>query len=123
MADWWKNKAWPWLKSNWWTLLLMPLALIVLGGMLAAKLLNRGPAVIDPLRNADERAMEEAETRARLLETEKLRLVARIDELTAENRSMQEHFERRLAEEAEGLRNDPERLRQLMLRAGPGRKP
>lgn len=120
MADWWKDQAWPWIKKNWWAVLLAPLSLIIFILMFFAR--GRTGVVLDPLREADERAREEAEVRARLLEKEKADLAKKIGELEAVNRANQEHFERRVEEEIESLREDPERLRELMLRTGPGRQ-
>lgn len=121
MADWWKQTAWPWLKKNWWAVLLAPLALLIF----ALMFLMRGKTglVLDPLREADERAEFEAEVRAKALTKERDRLKARVAELEAENQAQQEHMERRIQDEVQALRENPEKLRELMLGVGPGSKP
>ena len=121
MAKWWKTEAWPWIKENWWAVLLAPVAIIIFVLMFLAK--NRGGLVLDPLGPADERAKAEAEIRTRKLAEEKKQLDSRVAELEAENRAQQEHMERRVEEEVTALQNDPERLAELMRRVGPGSKP
>jgi len=73
MKTWWQQKGWPWLKENWWVLLLLPLLLLT-GLTIVLYDLTRTVQVVDPLREADARARKEAETRARELQAEKERL-------------------------------------------------
>lgn len=122
MKDWWIKEGWPWLKANWWVLLILPLAALVALGMLVMRVLGTRTVVIDPTEEADERARVEEYTRSRQLEVERDRLAAELEDLRAEHASLREHFEQRLADEVQELRDDPERLRQAMLDAGkPGR--
>lgn len=123
MKTWWTEKGWPWLKGNWWVLFLLPLMALVAIGMFMMRFMT-GPktVVVDPLVGADERARLEAETRVRQLETERDRLAEELRDLRAEHDSFREHFEQRLAESVQELRDDPEKLRQTMLDVGkPGR--
>lgn len=123
MARWWKKTAWPWFKENWWAVLIAPLAILVLGGMLVARLFGRGPDVPDPFREADERALEEQRTRARVLEAEKERLTRRVEQLEDQTHQLQEALEEALGGRVEDLREDPQRLKDLMVRVGPGEEP
>ena len=120
MKAWWVTKGWPFLKENWWSVLLAPLALLVIIAMLAVGLFRSRLTVIDPVAGADARAQLEAERRAQQLEEEKAKLEARIAELEQQYAELQVRFEKGLADEVEALRDDPERLRALMLRVGPG---
>jgi hypothetical protein len=118
MKSWWLTTGWPWLKANWWVLLILPVMLLVAIGM---RLYRREVVVVDPTGPADERARTEAELRIKQLEAERARLQRSLTELEATSRALMEKFEERLAEEVEALRKDPERLRQLMLETGQGR--
>lgn len=92
MAKWWKTKAWPWIKENWWAVLLAPIALLVFALMFLMQ--GRKGVVLDPLKGADERAAEEERLRASQLAQEKERLAARVSELEAETRAQQEQIGR-----------------------------
>ncbi len=119
MADWWKTTGWPWLKKNWWAVLLAPLALLIFVLMFFMR--GRQGVVLDPLAEANERAEEERRLRERGLQKERDDLAKRVQELEAEHEAQQEHIENRVREEVQALREDPEKLRELMLRVGPGR--
>lgn len=121
MADWWKQKGWPWLKKNWWAVLLAPLTLLVFALMFLMR--GKPGLVLDPLREADERAKTEAEVRVKALAKERDQLKARVQELEAENRAQLQHIERRVQDEVQALRDDPEKLKELMLSTGPGSRP
>lgn len=119
MKVWWLTKGWPWLKENWWVLLLLPLLLLT-GITVVLYDLTRSVQVADPLREADTRARTEAETRARELQAEKDRLETELSDIRSKYQDLQTRFEERVANEVEALRNDPERLRRLMLEVGRG---
>lgn len=119
MKTWWTSVAWPWLKSNWWVLLLLPLMLLVGVGLFVSKLLKPpSVATIDPTEMADERARVEHETRVRALEQENERLKQELHETEARFASMREAYEAQLQSEVEDLRNNPDRLRELMKQVG-----
>ena len=120
MKTWWKQTGYPWLKENWWVVLLSPLLLVV---VVSAMLYDRfkNPVVVDPLREADARALMEAQVRARELQAEKERLEKELTDIRAKYQELQDKFEQRLSDEVEALRNDPEKLRQAMLAAGRGK--
>lgn len=123
MAKWWKETAWPWLKENWWALILAPVALLVLILMVMHKFALRGQLeTLDPTANADERAKEERDKRKKLLEEENQRLEAELAEVSTKYEGLQAEFEQRLVDEVQSLREDPQRLRELMLGVGPGRR-
>lgn len=118
MKTWWLETGLPWFKENWWVLLILPL----IGLVWVASRLYRRPELIDPTAPADERAEIEAMTRARQLSAENKRLERRIGELHAQLAAEQAKMEARVAEEVEKLREDPEALRDYMLRNGPGNR-
>jgi len=119
MKTWWQQKGWPWLKENWWVLLLLPLLLLT-GLTIVLYDLTRTVQVVDPLREADARARKEAETRARELQAEKERLETELAGIWTKYQRLQAEFEQRVASEVEALRDDPEKLRRLMLQVGKG---
>lgn len=122
MKNWWIKEGWPWLKENWWVLLILPVVALAALGMFVMRALGTRTVVIDPTAEADERARVEEYTRVRQLEAERDRLAAELSDLRSEHASLREHFEQRLADEVQELRDDPEKLRQAMLDAGkPGR--
>lgn len=122
VKTWWTSTGWPWLKGNWWVLLLLPLMAIVAVGMFMMRF-AKPPVIIDPTEKADERARLEAETRADQLEAEKARLALQLAVITAERDELRDKFEARLRDEVDALRDDPEKLREMMLSTGPGRRP
>lgn len=122
MKTWWTETGWPWLKGNWWVLLLLPLMALVALGMIMMRVMGGKTIVVDPTEKADERARIEAETRAQQLEAERNRLALELAGVVRERDQLREQFEQRLADEVQALRDDPEKLRQAMLDAGkPGR--
>ena len=120
MKAWWVNTGYPWLKENWWVVLLSPLLLFVAISVLVYDRFM-GTVVVDPLREADDRALLEAQRRSRELQAEKERLEAELEEIRSKYRDLETQFNDRLAAEVEGLRNDPEKLRRAMLAAGNGK--
>lgn len=125
MAEWWKTAAWPWMKENWWAVLLAPLALIIFILMVASKFATRAPVaeVIDPLVEADKRAEVEENTRTHLLAAENTRLQFALEDIRTKYVTLQERLEHRVQEEVQALRDDPAALRALMLGIGPGTDP
>jgi cytochrome c-type biogenesis protein CcmH/NrfG len=123
MKAWWLNKGWPWLKSNWWVLLILPLMALVAVGIWIWNRKQEVPVPIDVLKPADDRAQVEAATRTKELEAEKIRLQQELTDITVKHDTLQSQFEERLQGEVDALRNDPERLRELMLSVGQGGKP
>lgn len=120
MKDWWRTRGYPWLKENWWVVLLSPLLLFVAVSVLIYDRFM-GTVVVDPLREADDRALVEAQARARALAAEKARLESELSDIRSKYQELQDKFAQRLADEVEVLRNDPEKLRQAMLAAGRGK--
>jgi hypothetical protein len=97
--SWLKTKFWPWLKVQWWKILL---GLTILGALF------KGRQVIDPLEEADARATKERQRRAEELKDSEEALTDALE--TAEEKA---------AEEAvEALRDDPDALTRRMLEAG-----
>jgi hypothetical protein len=116
---WWLKTGWPWLKENWWVLLLLPfIALVAVGVFLWSR--PRGVTIVEPLSEADERAKIEHDVRVKQLEAEKKRLQSELDEIHGRYEALKVTFEGRLQAKVEELRADPEKLRQAMLAAGRG---
>jgi len=91
--------------------------------MAVQRILMGRPVVIDPTREADIRAKEEAEARADKLRREKNRLALELALMTVERDKLLKQLEQRQAAQVQELRNNPEVLRQAMIEAGkPSRK-
>jgi hypothetical protein len=118
MKTWWIEKGWPWLRENWWVLLLLPILGLVALGMAVwnRPILN----VVEPLREADELAKKEAADRETATRAEKLRLEAELIKIREEHAKLEANFEARLEAKVEDLRSDPAKLRETMLAAGRG---
>lgn len=118
MKTWWIEKGYPWLKENWWVLLLLPVLALVAIGM---AVWNRPViSVVEPLKGADDRARREAEDRAARMEAEKARLEAELAKIREEHAKLQVDFEARLEAKMDDLRSNPAKLREAMLAAGRG---
>ena len=116
MKAWWTKTAWPWLKENWWVLLALPLALLVGISMWLYNVMSGGGlTTIDPTADADERAREEHAKRVEELQHENKRLEEEKAAIQAKYDTLEQEFEQRLVDEVQELRQDPERLRRLML--------
>jgi len=120
MKAWWIYTGWPWLKSNYWVLLLLPVMAIVAIGMFMMRMMPPKTKVIDPTAEADERARIEAETRGKAMSAEQGRLAQELEAVSAERDSLRAVLEAKQRNEVDGLRKDPEALREAMLRAGRG---
>lgn len=118
-ASWWKETGWPWLKKNWWAVLIAPVALLVAVGIFAQRKL----VVLDPVEKADRRAKEEAERRIRELQDAKLQLELELSREKTEHDTLQRELQEALSGDVDVLRKDPERLLRLMREVGPGRAP
>jgi len=119
MKQWWRVTGYPWIKENWWVVLLFPLFLLVAVSVLVYDRFM-GTVVVDPLREADDRALVEAQTRARELQAEKERLEKELTDIRSKYQELQDKFEARLEDSVQELRDNPEKLRQAMLAAGRG---
>ncbi len=120
MKQWWRMTGYPWIKENWWFILLSPLLLLVAVSVLIHDRF-KGVTAVDPLREADGRALVEAQTRARELQAEKERLEKELTDIRSKYQELQDRFEARLADSVQELQDNPEKLRQAMLAAGRGR--
>lgn len=117
MKTWWLETGWPWLKENWWVLLILPLVALVW----VARRMQQRPVLIDPTNAADERAYLEAKTRARQLEVENKRLENRVADLHEEMRRREAELRAEILSDVDRLRQDPDELLAYMKRHGPGR--
>lgn len=115
MKKWWTTKAWPWLKENWWVILALPLALIVVIAMIVHNVMRGRVFTVDPVREADQRAADERVRREREMQAEIDLLEEEKAEISARYEALQAEFDERLKGEVQDLRKDPERLRRLML--------
>lgn len=120
MKSWWTEKAWPWLKETGWKILVPLITLLGIIGAVLAKLRPR-VTVVDPTEAADERAKIEEETRQRQLEEERKRREAELAAVRAEAGKERTEFEAGQAADAERLRQNPDELKDRMLRARRGR--
>jgi len=117
LGEWWTKTAWPWLRTHWYLLPFAPLLLFIAVMSFARR--NNG-AVVEPLREADEKAKEEAAMREAAGAAEEAKLKERIAALQVENAAAQSQIEAELTQDAEELKGDPEKIRDAMLRAGRG---
>lgn len=114
---WWLETGWPWLKENWWVLLILPVLALVFAGMF---IWNRqiGVSIVEPLAGADERARLEEQTRIQQLEAEKKRLEGELVVIQKRYDDLQATMEQQLADRVDELRKDPDKLKAAMLAVG-----
>lgn len=117
MKSWWSTKAWPWLKTNWWVVLLAPVLVIPWVIYVIWKAFA-GPKVVvlDPLKKADERAAEERETREDLTdaaEVERACIEAELERKVAERTGA---LEARQEAETPALREDLDEVARRLRR-------
>lgn len=109
MKAWWMDTAWPWLKTNWWMVLLAPL-LIVPWLLWRLGAYRREAVVLDPLKDADERAKAEAAERGRLQAEEDARRAAELQAASDQAAASREALEAAQRGETDRLREDPKAL-------------
>ena len=88
--------------------------------MLAYRRVFSEPVAVDHLRGTDALARAEAESRAQRFQEEKERLEAELNDIRQKYTDLQTQFESRLDARVQELRDNPEKLRQLMLAVGRG---
>ena len=115
MKKWWIDTGWPWLKENWWVVLIFPLVALAYAGH---RLFGIAQPAIDPLRDADGRASAEQAERTRALQAENTRLAAELARIQAEHAELLAGVETRLEKRVQELQDDPQKLRDFMLAAG-----
>ena len=124
MKTWWTSTGWPWLKGNWWVLLILPLMLLVVAGMAMMRFLgSKPPEVIDPTAGDDERERIETKTRNAQLTAQNAYLQRQVTEITARHDAQRAAFEQTLKDQVPALRDDPEALAALMRQVGQGAVP
>lgn len=116
MKKWWTETGWPWLKENWYLLLIFPVVALTYAFYRIFKFFPS--PVIDPLRDADHRAVEEQEKRLEELAKENQRLTEELAKIRAEYAAKDQALTEALSARVETLRGDPQKLRDAMLRAG-----
>lgn len=118
IREWWKSIGWPWLKSNWWVVLLLPVVAVVATAWVMSKYLRPSVTILNPTQAADERAKIETETRFKQVAAEKQRLSLELIKIQKKYDDLLAEFDSRLEHRIDELRNNPEKLRQMMLNAG-----
>ncbi len=113
---WWLGIGYPWFKTNWWVVLLLPVLAVVATAWFMSRFVN--PFVIDPVAPADDRAKEELKRRFAEMAAEKTRLTRELSDLRMKYTRLEVDFDKQLEARIDELRNDPEKLRQAMLAAG-----
>lgn len=115
MTSWWNDTAWPWLRVNWWKVLIFPVGLVLLLRALAPRRPPIPDVIVDPVREADRRAEEEATRRKIELKTESDALRARLDAIKAEHAEVMRRMNTAQQLRYEELRDDPEALNAWLL--------
>lgn len=111
MKTWWTTTAWPWLRKNWWIVLLSPILLIPFLLSRLGRLFTPEVVVVpDPLEPANERARVEEETRQRALAAEQARLERERQVLAGKHETATAAHEAEAAKDVETLRRDPQAL-------------
>ena len=115
MKDWWRSAAWPWLKKNWWLVVLFPI------GVLAVinKVFRPHTSVVtSELLEAEStrHEVEEAAREARELALEQK--TARIIEVQEEHAAVVAELTEDQASKAGALLDDPEALNSYLLQVG-----
>ncbi len=118
LKAWWLTVGWPWLKTNWWMVLLLPVLAVVATAWFMSKYIRPEVVISDPTSAADERARTEADLVLRQLGAEKTRLAGELADIKKKYADLQVKFEERLAAEIDDLRQNPDKLREAMLAAG-----
>ena len=122
MKTWWLETAWPWLKENWWVLLILPVIVVVAVAMWSSRLFGvfskKSLQTIDPTAAADKRALEEAQKRRSELARENEQLARDLAKVRAKYDRLRRLHDKKLEDQVDELRQDPERLRALMLKVG-----
>lgn len=113
IKNWWLASGWPWLKSYWWVLLIIPLVALVY----LARALSRSRVPAEEVTS--EVLKQKLETAAKLRD-ENAALQERLRKAEQELADKQRRIDEGLAVDVEDLRANPEKLRQLMLNVGPG---
>lgn len=117
MMEWWNKKGWPWLKENWWKVLIFPVGLV----LAAIALLSRGKKGdveelgADPLREADRRAEEEQITRRHLIVKENERLREELARIEREREEAMKNLSEEQRSRYEELKEDPDALNAWLL--------
>lgn len=121
IREWWLAVGWPWFRTNWWQVLLLPVLAVVATAWFMSKFIKPADVIIsDPTSAADERAKTEAELRFKQVAAEKQRLSLELLDLKKKYDDLLVDFDTRLEHRIAELRDDPEKLRQAMLAAGRG---
>lgn len=116
VLTWLRETAWPWLKINWWVVLLAPLLFLPwLLGKLGAYM--RGPTVIDPVVAADARARAEEATRDAASAEEARRRAEGLAEASTRHDEALAEVEAKAKTETGALREDPKALIEAMKRS------
>lgn len=111
------KKVWTWFKRWWWAVLLPPVAILLwLWKLFTPAKLN---STLKAMKENDRLEKE----RAALEDTHMGELEAEIEEIEHQERIAAGGIAAAYKSEVEELREDPERLREAMMDAGPGEKP
>lgn len=107
--SWLKTKFWPWLKVQWWKILL---------GLTLLAALFKGRQVIDPLEDADARATKERQRRDEETKKSEEALADALEAAEGKASEERQAEEKAAAEDVEDLRESPDELTRRMLEAG-----
>jgi hypothetical protein len=104
MKIWWNETAWPWLKQNWWVVLLAPILFLPWVAKAIFRMLTPPPEVIDPLKEADARAAQEQAARSAAAQEGIREREATLDALEAKQEAAEAAVKARQADEVEAMR-------------------
>lgn len=116
MKIWWNETAWPWLKQNWWVVLLAPILFLPWVAKAIFRMLTPPPEVIDPLKEADARAALERAKRDEAYRSGELERRETLKALEAKQEAATTALEARQAGEVEVLREDVDKLAERLRR-------
>lgn len=107
--------AWTWIKKWWWAVLLFPITLVVWSFLKLKEASELEGALRDNLDLEEKRNQRAIAVEGELEDT-----ILKLEEAEAEK---QEELTESMEESVAELQEDPEKLRDAMIQAGPGEKP
>lgn len=116
LTEWWTTKAWPWLRKNWWVVLLSPILFLPWLVLSVVRALTAVPVPANPLGKADERAKVEGAVRGDVATREAAERAETVEALEAKVESSVSALEDRQKQETPAMREDLTALAERLKR-------
>ncbi len=115
MKAWWTTKAWPWLKKNWWLVLLAPVGVLVVINKVFRPHIK---VTSSELTGAADEAHKASAEAARRIETLQAERDARVSQIHEEHEETVKVLTDEQAAKVNDLLEDPEELNSYLLDVG-----